>query len=249
MHGARRVPGQPQEGRALVRVALDDLCDVGRHRLVVDSVRGACRGGRDGSDDGGDGASQDGASLQRCRGFMGLRGTRRAAEAREACLAPAAGCQASVQPSLQGLQVRRVERRDSACKEQLIEHRFAGFGQFWQLLRQNEVPLPRCQRQPPISHQNPTRPWGRVQCRVRGDWLMCGTYPNALLLSRARRGGDDAHARGGAERVPRHSKPPLPLCRDYGPVFCAEIRGDLAYRHTSSRQLQRRLAHAGAKLA
>jgi len=151
MHGARRVPGQPQEGRALVRVALDDLCDVGRHRLVVDSVRGACRGGRDGSDDGGDGALQDGASLQRCRGFMGLRGTRRAAEAREACLAPAAGCQASVQPSLQGLQVRRVEGRDSACKEQLIEHRFAGFGQLWQPLKPNEVPLPRSQDNP-LSH-------------------------------------------------------------------------------------------------
>ena len=69
---ARRVPGQPQEGRALVRVALDDLRDVGRDGLVVD-VGGARRGGRDGRDDGGDGAAEDGAPFERCRGFMGLR--------------------------------------------------------------------------------------------------------------------------------------------------------------------------------
>ena len=132
MHGARRVPGQPQEGRALVRVALDDLRDVGGDGLVVD-VGGACRGGRDGRDDGRDGAAEDGASLERRRGFVGLRRRVCCDGARKLVLAPAAGCQASVQPSLQGLQVRRVEGRDSAYKKQLIEHRFAGFGQLWQL--------------------------------------------------------------------------------------------------------------------
>ena len=66
------MPGQPQEGRALVRVALDDLRDVGGDGLVV-YLGGECCGGRDGRDDGGDGASEDGASFERCRGFMGLR--------------------------------------------------------------------------------------------------------------------------------------------------------------------------------
>ena len=66
------MPGQSQKGRALVRVALDDLRDVGGDGLVV-YLGGECCGGRDGRDDGGDGASEDGAPLQ-CRGrFMGLR--------------------------------------------------------------------------------------------------------------------------------------------------------------------------------
>ena len=84
------MPGQPQEGRALVRVALDDLRDVGRDGLVVDGVGGARCGGRDGRDDGGDGAAEDGAAFQRCRGFMGLRGSLSAAGAREALVY--AGC-------------------------------------------------------------------------------------------------------------------------------------------------------------
>ena len=69
---ARRVPGQSQKGRALVRVALDDLRDVGRHRLVVDVGGARCGdcGGRDGRDDGGDGASEDGAAFER---GVGLR--------------------------------------------------------------------------------------------------------------------------------------------------------------------------------
>ena len=132
MHGARRVPGQPQEGRALVRVALDDLRDVGRDGLVVDGVRGACRGGRDGRDDGRDGAAEDGAPLERCRGFVGLR--RRVCAARRVsfCLAPAAGQQASVQALLEHLHVRRLQRFcGAACKgdqDGLFEHRLAFLG-------------------------------------------------------------------------------------------------------------------------
>ena len=91
------MPGQPQEGRALVRVALDDLRDVGRDGLVVD-VGGARGGGRDGRDDGGDGAAEDGAAFQRCRGFVGLR--RRVCAARRVnfCPAPAAACKRLCKP-------------------------------------------------------------------------------------------------------------------------------------------------------
>ena len=123
------MPRQPQEGRALVRVDLDDLRDVGRHRLVVDiggARHGDC-GGRDGRDDGGDGASEDGAAVERCRGVMSLRGSLCAAGARDALATPAAGCQASVQAPLERLQVRRVQRQSgAACKgnqDSLTEHR------------------------------------------------------------------------------------------------------------------------------
>ena len=92
------MPGQPQEGRALVRVALDDLRDVGRDGLVVDGVSSARGGGRDGRDDGGDGAAEDGASLQRCLGFVGLRGSLCASRRVNFCPAPAAACKRLCKP-------------------------------------------------------------------------------------------------------------------------------------------------------
>ena len=58
--------------------------------LTGTAVGGACRGGRDGRDDGGDGAAEDGASLERCRRFVGLRGTLCAAEA--GIILSGAGC-------------------------------------------------------------------------------------------------------------------------------------------------------------
>ena len=52
-----------------------------------------------------------------------------------------------------------------------------------------------------------------MRCRVQGDWLMSGTYPTATLLhSRARRGGDDAHARDGGGNVFRDAASPFRRC-------------------------------------
>ena len=73
-----------------------------------------------------------------------------------------------------------------------------------------------------ISHQNPTRPChGDHACDAGSgvDWVDVRYVSEPPCCSRVRdAAAAGAHAREGAERVPRRSKPLSPLCRDDGPV-------------------------------